>query len=530
MQKLLLVSVLVTTAMAGTAAAGRAKPKWCSKVTMVSGNLDSFLKKDDVRQGLKYVVDKKCEADSLSDEEWRAVEDAYAKLSARLGLSEDDWNDVVDWAVEKMTRNPYPTLTGDMQKKPWTQLEPIDQFGGLEYNGVVAGNVGGAVDMPYFVDALGPKLSEAARAGYIADCLKPGLKPTDKAVAWAMCQGDIDVFDAKKVFAEMHADTTHDGQDRIYIRLVADDVAHDLAGHAADVKKLIAKDPIYGQMFDIAKKERSGWKANPDVLALQVAMEDGLVRQSRKASEGCADKTMKAVLSSVSKIPAKSFQLHRTTDEEPNQYLWDLDSVIASGLLSEPDAYLAVNADVMCANMTDAEDMFVELEHAVGARWAGLRGPRTATQTRIFMAGLQPDDRDTSIAYPRIERMWFGGGRGGGKGAGAYGTVTKVAAKGAKVHVEFEKKKHQWYESFNCHDTNHVQGIRDNGEIIYESICKGSKLVTSMVGPDPVDLAVDQGKAIKPGMVADIRYGLVLAAWPNNKSDTPSIILGQPVK
>ena len=529
MKKMMLVGVsmlMLSTAWAG----GRVKPKWCGATRMVTGDLDGFLKDGDVRGGLKGVLEKKCQPDSLSDADWRAVEDAYVKLSARLGLSDDDWNDVADWAITKNNRNPEPELSAEARKKAWSQLDAIDQFAGLDHNFIGPG----PADMAYFVDALGPKLSESARAGYIAECLKPGLHPTDKAVAWAMCQPDIDAFDAKKVFAEMHADTTHDGQDRIYIRLVADDVAHALPQHAIEVKKLLAKDPVFGKMFDIAKKERAGWKPSGDVLALQVAMEDALVSQSRKASDGCADKTWKAVLSSVSKIPAKTFQLHRKEKEETAIYLSKMNGVVASGLLSEPDAFLAVNAHVMCRNATNtaAEDMLMGLVYGVGSRWAGFRGPRTAAQTRIFQANLQPDDRDARIEYPDVShsRGWFGDHNGAGSGVGGYGTVTKVASKGGKVHFEFQKHKHQEYVSLNCKSTGRIQAIRDNGEIVYEETCADSKLLTTMEGQDPLDLNAETAKAVKVGMVLDVDRGAVLLAWPNEKSDTPSLVLGQPVK
>jgi hypothetical protein len=385
----------------------------------------------------------------------------------------------------------------------------------------------GSTDPAYFVDALGSKLTEGGRVAWINWCLKQ-----DKPVVWATCQGDIDALDGNKLAAELRAASGHAGRDRMLIRLEYDEVKGKLAAHAADVKKLIAKDPIYGQMFDIAKKQYSGWKASADVVALQVAMEDALISQSRKASDGCGDKTWKAVLASVSKIPAKTFQLHRKEKEETTVYLWRMNGVVASGLLSEPDEYLAVNAHAMCKDMTSTanDDMLMGLIYSVGLRWSGFRGPRTAAQTRIFQANLKPDDRGARIDYPDIARFWFGDHNNAGSGEGGYGTVTKRAPKGGKVHFEFQKHKHQEYVSLNCKSTGRIQAIRDNGEIVYEETCADSKLITTMEGQDPLDISGDTAKAVKPGMVVDIEHGVVLVAWPNEKSDTPSLILGQPVK
>lgn len=525
MKTWLLVGVSIMTA--STAWAG--KPKWCSRD--IPQEPPDNIKSADVEENLMFVAYALCTDPDVDIGMPRsAVDEAYKKLSARLALSEDDWKDVAAWAIAGGDRSGRPSLNGDARKKPWSQLDPIEQFAGLGDNWISGGNV----DKAYFVDALGPKLSESARAGYIADCLKPGLHPTDQAVAWAMCQPDIDAFDPKKVFAEMHADTSHDGTDRIYLRLVADDLAHELPAHAAEVKKLLAKDPIFGQMFDIAKQQRTSWKPSSDVLALQVAMEDAAVSGSRRASEGCGDKTWKAVLGSVSKIPAKTFQLHRKEQDVTATYLWSMRDVVASALLSEPDPFLAVNAHAMCRDTTKTaqQDALMGMIYRIGPRWAGYRGPRTAAQTQIFMANLQPDDRDTSIVYPEVShsRSWFGDHNGAGSGVGGYGTVTKVGAKGGKVHLEFQKHKHTTWEAYGCKKTSRIQAIRDSGEIVYEENCAGARAVVTMEGQDPLDLDAETAKAVKVGMVLDIENGMVLVAWPNEKTDLPALVFGQPVK
>jgi hypothetical protein len=519
MQKLLLVSVLMGTALAGTAVAG---PKWCTKDMPYADG--SAIGKDRLGDDLKAVAFALCNPDRASVPK-SAVDEEYRKLSARLGLSDDDWADVVEWSMARMHDS---RITAPDQKKPWSQYDPMEQFAGVERNFVTAGGKMGAVDAPYFVDALGARLTETGRLGFIEWCMSNG--GDDKPVISAMCQGDIDAFDPKKVAGEIRASKGHDGWDRMQIRFALAEVGADIATHAAGVKKLVAKDPIYGQMFDIAKKARAEWKASADLVTLATAMEDAMITASRRASDGCADKTTKAVLSSVSKIPANYFVLHRKADQEVGVYLSDMRSVIASALLSEPDEFLAINAHAMCRDMTNTGDMLMGLVYSAGSRWPGFRGSRTAALTRIFQANLQPDDRDAQIHYPDVHRMWFGDHNGAGRGHGGYGTVTKVSTKGGKTHIEFQKKKHQEYVSLHCKKTGRIEAIRDNGEIVYEETCSDSKLVTSMVGQDPLDVSADQGKSVKPGMVIDVSSDYVLMGWPNAKTDKPSVILGQPVK
>ena len=521
MKKLMLVGVSML--FVSTAWAGRATPKWCSR-DIPQQSVDYGLKSAEVSSQLRAVAYLMCNPGEVKDAEWKLVDDTYHKLSARFGLDDNTWADVADWAINSQ---PSSEPAKPDQKKPWSQLDTVEQAGGVEGNFIQAANKMGSTDPAYFVDALGSKLTEGGRVAWINWCLRQ-----DKPVVWAMCQGDIDALDGNKLAAELRAASGHAGRDRMLIRLEYDEVKSKLAAHAADVKKLIAKDPIYGQMFDIAKKEYAGWKASPDVVALQAAIEDALVSQSRRASDGCADKTWKAVLASVSKIPAKTFQLHRKEKEETTLYLYRMNGVVASGLLSQPDGYLAMNAYAMCKDMTNTanDDGVMGLIYGVGGRWSGFRGPRTAAQTLIFQANLQPDDRGARIDYPDIERFWFGDHNMAGSGPGGYGTVTKVAAKGGKIHLEFQKHKHQEYVSLGCKPTNHIQAIRDNGEIVYDEVCASSKLLTTMEGQDPLDLSTETAKAVKPGMVVDIEHGLVLVAWPNEKSDTPSLILGQPVK
>jgi hypothetical protein len=518
MKKLMLVGVSML--LGSTAWAGRTMPKWCSH-DIPQASVEYDLKSPEVANQLKGVAYLLCNPGT--DADMKLVDDAYHKLSTRFGLDDAAWADVADWSINERSE---PTKFD--QKKPWSQLDPLEQYQGVENNFVQASNKMGTADPAYFVDALGSKLTESGRVGWIRWCLNQ-----NKPVVWAMCQPDIDALDGNKLAAELRAATGASGRDRMSLRLQYDDIKSKLAAHAADVKKLIAKDPIYGQMFDIAKKQRTDWKPSADAAALQVAMEDAMISGSRKASDGCADKTWKAVLASVSKIPAKTFQNHRKESEERRLYLWRMRGVVASGLLSEPDSYLAVNAHAMCNAMTSTanDDVLMGLVYAVGTRWSGFRGPRTAAQTRIFQTNLQPDDRGAQIEYPDTSRFWFGDHNNAvGHGPSADGTVTKATLKGATVHIEFQKHKHQEYVSLNCKSTGRIQAIRDNGEIVYEETCADSKLLTTMEGPDPKDVDAETNKAVKAGMVVDIDSGILTVAWPNEKSDTPALVLGQPVK
>lgn len=525
MKQLLLVSVMVSTGMAGTAAAGRAKAAWCNHDLSSSSVQMQSLKGTDARQDLDVIATAQCNPGDVADKDWPAIDAAYRNYSTRLGLDAAAWADVADWLASD---DPYHWPNLKIEGKQTSKLDPMEQLVGIETN-----TAGGKtqVDPEYFLDSLGPKVSETARAYYISKCIK-NSNPT----AWAVCQGDIDVLDGKKLFAEMNAATTHKGRDRMYVRLVLDEVKRALPAHAAKVKELTA-DPAWAEYFKLAKQQRADWdarwKAGGDLLALADEMDAALVDPSGHAGS-CVARSWAAVKAAAAKIPAKSFTLFRPEKEELMMFVNDARATIPGVLMNTPEGYLAGNAYAICWSIQPHDsdnrrpkDGLAEAIEDMGWQWRGFRGPRNGVEQEIFNSEAMPKAGAPSLLM--LFRPWFEQ-RSHHDSNGASGIVTAVKVKGSKVTFEFQKKKHQEYVSLNCRNTNHVQAIRDNGEVVYDQICADSKLITTMDGPDPYSVSAENAKGVKPGMYIFATGDFLFFAWKDAKLGVPAIVLGQPAK
>lgn len=527
--------VLVTVAVAGGAAhAERAKPAWCQE-HMAQGYSDALTKPDveDQLRAVQYLMCNPAQVDFNEPQSWPAIDAAYKQLSARFALTDADWTDVVEWA-NAYGGNRFHSPKSVDPKKPWSQLSPYEQWNGMEHNAIAAGKMYGGVDAAYFADALGTKLSELGRLGWVNKCM---VRPDSSSapVTWAICQPDIDLLDSKKILAEVKSDKNIPVEERMAFRLAVDGLKQKLADHAADVKQLLAKDPVYAQIFDVAKKARAEWdgRAPNDASAVLEAMEEALVTNSRKATDGCHDKTWSVVKSVVSKVPAKAYETKRKDNDYDIEYMSRVRDHIANAVVNNIDGYAAASAYVVCRNLTakgqfPEEDGFAGSVETAISRWPGLRGPRTTGISRVMLAGLTPDDRDARIEYPEMKRPMYSDVNGSFHGN--YGTVSKIVAKGDKVHFEFQQHKVTWEQPVGCRDTNKIRGIRSDGSIEYEYVCKGTVTKSAMEGPVPSDVSAETAKSVKNGMVIMIFFNDVLAAWKDNKSTVPVLVLGQPVK
>src|SRR5439155_16223451 len=163
------------------------------------------------------------------------LEAARARWTKRLEMTDDDWADAAVWAVAGVGDRRGGRIQVDVDKKAWSALGPVEQYAGMIRGS--ARSETAMLDYAYFADALGTKLTEAGRLGYITHCIDGGSKPVD----WAACAPDIAAFDKKKLAAELRADKTARGFEKMVLRLVADDYVHNrLIAHEAEVKKLVA--------------------------------------------------------------------------------------------------------------------------------------------------------------------------------------------------------------------------------------------------------------------------------------------------
>jgi hypothetical protein len=388
------------------------------------------------------------------------------------------------------------------------------------------------VDEAYAADALGGRVSESGRLGYIAQCVDAAMP-----VVMAMCQADIDALDAKKLFGELHA-TGHTGVERMAVRFAYDQVVQQLPKRQEAVKKLLASDPAYKQMFDIAKQQRtewdSRWKANAEPLQMAAAMDDAYVTGSRKLSSGCQDKAWHALAVAIPSVPAKRFITPRKDDID-TEYARAVKYNAANALLAEPESYLASAALATCYLLEKPKDIAKEPNADVPSvliseldYWSGMRGPRTSTATRILQAGLQFDDRAAKVEVPKFRRYWD---TELDTMHGAFlGTVTAAKPKGDKINLVFQTKAVKTYQSYGCKNTNHVNGIKSNGEFSYEYTCAGAREVIEHEGPTPDDFTKNFAAVAKPGTVIVAVGDTVFVVWPNAKAPAPTFVLGQPVK
>ena len=536
MKKLQLVGVSFVALLVagGVADAGRGKPKWCRSDMEQEG--DDYLKKGDFKHQLQATAYVLCTPDQQHDADAAANADAkYKELSARFGFTDDDWADVAAWSGDV---DRYSMKRPD-QKKPWSQLTPMEQYVSVEHNWIGSENRQGSLDPATFVDALGPKLSELARLAWLDKCLT-AKGNHGYQVLWALCQPDVEAFDAKKVLAEIKAEPSYAPNERMMVRVEAVEMQQRIADHAAEMKALLASDPIYGQMVDMVKKAHADWagrwKSPSPALAMMGSMEDALVTNSRHATEGCKAKTWDVLKAVVPKIPAKQFEIQRKEKEYDTEYMRRLRETVSEALLNDVDGYNAAVAYTMCWAIEPLNDMHEKRPDALGqaveqlaSRWPGYRGPRTAAWTNIMKAGLTPDDRDARIDYPDVSRPYLDPNRNGSFG-GTMGTVTKATPKGDQIHLEFLKHKVKWLQQYGCHNTNHIRGVMANGEFDYEYVCAGATEKTSEEGPSPYDVNKDTGAVVKPGMVIAAFADELFAAWKDSKATVPQLVLGQPVK
>ena len=525
--------VAVTLAIGGNA---YANPAWCPSTELEQGNVDTILnaKKNGSTLGavVSEVVKLSCARDNLATPQTRDVaRQAYEKISARLQMTDDDWRDAVEWMQTNYAAQAQLDLRPTNQSAVWSTLDPIEQFAMIMHPNLTGAHGGGQPDTAYAVDVFGPALSQIGRLAYAELCV--GSK---QPVEWAMCQGDLDALDAKQLYAELRADKAHSGYARMTIRLVYDKVSAQIAQRAEDVKQLIAKDSAYRKLFDIASAQRrdwdARWKANPPALEMSRQMDDAMASASRKAADGCHDKSWDALATAIGHIPAASFATARVKDKD-YEFVDDVVATVTGALLTDPEGYLALSAYVTCRNLAplasapDGDPLSNAVTGAL-ARFPGMRGPRTSTQSAILTAKIQLDDRNAQLEQPMYQRFWFS--FGSGSAGGIDGTVASVKSDAKHATITFDQKLEQEVVDTGCTQSNRIHSIRSNGTLEYEVNCTGTKTVSVDKRPKPKEVLLRYAAGLQAGMPVAIRANVVFAAWPARKAKAPSRVLGVAVK
>jgi len=299
-------------------------------------------------------------------------------------------------------------------------------------------------------------------------------------------------------------------------------VSAKLPKYLADTNALRAKDPAYATMFSLADAAHAQWsKTDPRWIALASDLDVARVTGSRKASQGCIERTWDAWKTVVAAIPAKRLAgIHPVWGNEFAPQLIAL-------VVSEPNGYLAALALNQCAKLEEKEDFLGRWIGNALVRWPGFRGPRTATQTAILTAGLKLDDRSASIDFPKLARAWISGD--GNVGAAARGAVQSVTIDGERATVTFAKQKVLETRCTKGHDTNRISQIMSDGTVHYYYQCDTEVTEMVEVTPSPpVRVAARYATGIKPGMTVQVSDDVAVVVYA--KSGAPVIVTGVEVK
>jgi hypothetical protein len=518
-----LLVALVAVASVGLAAPpAHAEPGWCKAAgeRVDTPSPDDVLGATDPRWAVYYIVGALCFPDDGTKKAAGKIEEARQAWSKKLEMIDADWADAADWATHQQYERMGPTLYPANPKAAWTTWSAIDQYAGLLSSTV--GDSSRVVDPAYLADAFGARLTEPGRLGYLESCLRESSVP----VEWAMCQPDLAAFNAKKLATELRGDTTRSGFDRMSVRIRAFELKPLLAERAAKIKALKSQDPAYGEMFTLAETARKEWpKTDAKLIELMDSMDAARVTSSRRATEGCADKTWEAWKSVASTLTAKQLSSLSLDPDFPDASLFE--KALAM-LVGTPNGYLASLSLHLCGQLTDKEDYLVRTLGGLLSRWPGFRGPRTAAQTAILTAGLELDDRDARLEYPDVSRPWIGSH--GSSNGGGRGEIAKVSTSGGITTIVFAKVKTRQTECTKGKQTNRITQIRSDGGIVYQYVCLASKVVTINEPPfPPQKVNARYAVGLKKGMFVGVIEDVVLLAYPKNGAPAPSILAGVPV-
>ncbi len=525
--KAVLRSVLVVFVM-GFVGRAVAAPGWCSgfdkKSSNAHGDLKELQERDDPRWVVPALVDASCGPDQDQQRQQPQIAKAREAWSQKLDMTDADWAEAVGYA---MLDRYAEELHFKNTKKAWSAFDAIDQYLALTDTYASSGDI--SHDKNYLADALGGRLTALGRAGYVKQCV---VNDDEHVVQWAMCAPDIAQLDWKRAAADLRATKAYEGADKMRIRLALLALKTRIAEHAVAVKKVLAKDPAYIKIFQLAEKTRKDWDkggvADAAVLEVAMAMDDARALNSRSGFQGCEDKTFAAWRKAVAKIPAKQWEGVRDDRENGKSFL---DGAMAP-LINDANTYLASVAHTICMGVgqdkkTQPDLLVRELGSAL-MRWPGYRGPRSAAQTAVMAAGIELDDRDARLDYPDVSRSF--GAYGGSHGGGGTGVVATVKSAGEKATVTFKKQSIKESRCTQSKMTNRISQITSNGTVIYYHNCLKYGVVTVDKTSGDQTVSTKYTEGVKPGVQFTNIEDVVLATWAKPGASVPSTVFGVPVK
>jgi hypothetical protein len=519
------IGVLV---LAGHGAAARAGvPAWCKDASFGSGGYDlKDLSAKDPREVIITFAKATCAPTPEAEAGRAEIEKARQAWSKKLNMTEADWADAVAYAMADYRNEKLEFSTKDL-----AAFTALDQYKAFVDGFRRSGGNPPFRDPFYTADAFEGRLTEVGRFGYILECLDLGSQSvtTIPSVTWALCQGDIEKFDAAKFSDQLRADTAHGGELRMSMRLRLLGLPARLKEHAAEVQKLFGKDEAYKQVFDVAAKARAEWAAglgaDTKLVDLALAMDTGALSQSRKALEGCEDRTSTALAAEISKLPAKTFSGMKDIRTDP---YGGFASSAGPVLMTFPAVSFVAISYVLCHTKSPTGEFLA----AYLQDTPGYRGPRTAAMTKIMAAKIVLDDLNAKVEFPTFSSRPYWRSHGSIGSAG--GVVAKVKPGGDILTVELEKTLVKRQECIKSHTTNRISRILPDGKIDYERICDQTGMVTHDTTWGDFQIKKQFAPLLKKGVMFSSVHGdggaEVVAIWSSKTAELPSLVLGAKVK
>jgi hypothetical protein len=524
--------VLVAAAASALAlfptAAAAGVPAWCKDAAFGSERYDlKDLSAREPRDVIITFAKASCAPTPEADAGRAEIEKARQAWSKKLNMIEADWADSVAYAKSDTRSQKIEYSTKDL-----AAFTPIDQYKALT-DGFPQPNGNAPFQDPFYIaDVLESQLSEVGRLGFIEECLRIGDASVTSipSVTWALCQIDIDRFDPAKFSDQLRTDTAHGGELRMALRLRLLALPAELKDHEAAIKKMFAKDETYKKVFEVAAKARAEWTAGPGanarLVALAQAMDGASFAQSRRAFEGCEDKTTAALTAEISKIPAKAFAGMKDIRDDPFKGF-----AAAAGpmLVKLPNVALAAVPFILCHPKSGTAGLL----SAFLQDTPGYRGPRTAGISKVMLEKIVLDDLNARVEYPSFNSRPYSGGHGAIGSAG--GVIAKIKPTGEVLTVDLEKLLIKRMECVKEHHSKRIERITADGRVDYELICDQMGMVTH----DATWGAFKIKKMFAPLLKKGVMFSStghqeegadVIAIWPSKAAELPSLVLGAAVK
>ena len=506
--------ILIAAALAAPHLASAGIPAWCGSH---EGHYSSGRTALDPapEQAVTGIIEGRCSKNAYHESGGPSeaeLEKARTTWSQRLLMTEDDWAEAVAWSENN-------ELGRDLSTKDLASLTPVDQLR------LFRDSFRPASEM-YLADVLESRLSEAGRLGLLISCVGEKAAPSDrdKVGAWALCQGDMNQFDFKKLSDQLHADTAHAGAARFWARLHGYAMTQRIAEIRAAEKKLVAGDAEFQKVFDTANAARAEWATtvgkNQELLALALSTDSGVLMSSRKQLDGCEAKTTAALAAAVATLPAKAFVgMHDQRDDPKTGFVHAVGPLLAN----TPITSVALIAFLECQKTTDAAKALGYFAGSV----PGYRGPRSAAASALLAADFKFDDPKTNLVIDsgghRPYRDFIDATRSAG------GVVKAIHKNGDTITVEIQKTKIVQEECVAEHDSNRIAEISD-GKVHYQRICDKTAMVTHDTTWNDFTLDARYAGTLKPGVLFSAAGRDLIAVWPSKTAKSPTWVLGAAIK